>query len=210
VCVRVCVRVRAVLCCGFVARCPLGFPPPSLLARPHRPRGMARTDRRWLLLVVAATAVCDASRLGPTQQLRPRAMPKRALRQEAAPEPSSVLRLRGGAAAMNKAQGWSVLFAATVFELVSTIYMDKAEGFSKLLPSVIACAFYAASFYGFNLSLRALETSIAYAVWSAVVMAALSVVGIVFLNESKSWLKFTGVTTIIFGTVCLSLADGQK
>ena len=137
-------------------------------------------------------------------------MPKRALRQEAAPEPCSVLRLRGGGAAMSKAQGWSVLFAATVFELVSTIYMDKAEGFSKLLPSVIACAFYAASFYGFNLSLRALETSIAYAVWSAVVMAALSVVGIVFLNESKSWLKFTGVTTIIFGTVCLSLADGQK
>ena len=130
---------------------------------------MARTDRRWLLLVFAATAVCDASRLGPTQQLRSRAMPKRALRQKVAPEPCSVLRLRGGAA-MSKAQGWSVLFAATVFELVSTIYMDKAEGFSKLLPSVIACAFYAASFYGFNLSLRALETSIAYAVWSAVVM----------------------------------------
>ena len=174
-----------------------------------RDRGMARTDRRWLLLVFAATAVCDASRLGPTQQLRSRAMPKRALRQKVAPEPCSVLRLRGGAA-MSKAQGWSVLFAATVFELVSTIYMDKAEGFSKLLPSVIACAFYAASFYGFNLSLRALETSIAYAVWSAVVMAALSVVGIVFLNERKSWLKFTGVTTIIFGTVCLSLADGQQ
>jgi|TARA_B110001469_G_scaffold108945_1_gene109851 small multidrug resistance pump len=108
---------------------------------------------------------------------------------------------------MSTAQGWSVLFAATVFELVSTIFMDKAEGFSKPLPSVVACVFYAASFYGFNLSLRALETSVAYAVWSAVVMAALSVVGIVFLNESKSWLKFSGVTTIIFGTICLSCAD---
>ena len=54
------------------------------------------------------------------------------------------------------------------------------------------------------------ETSVAYAVWSAVVMAALSVVGIVFLNESKSRLKFAGVTSIIFGTICLSWADGQK
>ena len=111
---------------------------------------------------------------------------------------------------MSTAQGWSVLFAATAFELVSTIFMDKAEGFSKPLPSMAACAFYAASFYGFNLSLRALETSVAYAVWSAVVMAALSVVGIVFLNESKSRLKFAGVTSIIFGTICLSWADGQK
>jgi small multidrug resistance pump len=134
-------------------------------------------------------------------------MPKRALQQEAV-QPRSALRLRGGGgAAMSTAQGWSVLFAATVFELVSTIFMDKAEGFSKPLPSVVACVFYAASFYGFNLSLRALETSVAYAVWSAVVMAALSVVGIVFLNESKSWLKFSGVTTIIFGTICLSCAD---
>ena len=57
---------------------------------------------------------------------------------------------------MSTAQGWSVLFAATGFELVSTIFMDKAEGFSKPLPSLIACLFYAASFYGFNLSLRAL------------------------------------------------------
>ena len=131
---------------------------PSVGVRAHRAlvAAMPRTDRRWLLLVVAATAACDASRLGPTQPLRPRATPKRALRQEAA-QPSSALRLRGGGgAAMSTAQGWSVLFAATGFELVSTIFMDKAEGFSKPLPSLIACLFYAASFYGFNLSLRAL------------------------------------------------------
>ena len=47
---------------------------------------------------------------------------------------------------MSTAQGWSVLFAATGFELVSTIFMDKAEGFSKPLPSLIACLFYAASY----------------------------------------------------------------
>jgi len=111
---------------------------------------------------------------------------------------------------MSKQMGWSVLFAATGFELVSTIYMDKAEGFQKPLPSLVAIVFYAASFYGFNLSLRALETSVAYAVWSAVVMAALSVVGIVFLNESASGTKFVGVAAIIFGTVCLSWADGQN
>lgn len=118
--------------------------------------------------------------------------------------PATWSRLRGGA--MSKAQGWGVLFAATAFELVSTVYMDAANGFSKPKESVIACVFYAASFYGFNLSLRALETSVAYAVWSAVVMAALSVVGILFLGETSSLPKFIGISSIIFGTSVLSLA----
>ena len=107
---------------------------------------------------------------------------------------------------MSRTNGWAVLFAATAFELVSTVYMDAANGFSKPRESVIACIFYAASFYGFNLSLRALETSVAYAVWSAVVMAALSVVGILFLGESSSLPKFIGISSIIFGTSVLSLA----
>ena len=67
---------------------------------------------------------------------------------------------------MSTRTGWGVLFAATGFELVSAIYMDAAKGFQKPLESALAIVFYAASFYGFNLSLRALETSVAYAVWS--------------------------------------------
>ena len=47
---------------------------------------------------------------------------------------------------MSKTNGWAVLFAATAFELVSTVYMDAANGFSKPRESVIACIFYAASF----------------------------------------------------------------
>ena len=105
---------------------------------------------------------------------------------------------------MSTRTGWAVLFAATAFELVSTIYMDAAQGFQKPVPSLLAIVFYAASFYGFNLSLRALETSVAYAVWSAVVMAALSVVGIIFLGESANPTKFFGIGAIILGTICLS------
>ena len=136
---------------------------------------------------------------------------------------------------MDSRTGWAVLFAATGFELVSTVYMDAAKGFSKPRESVIAaaapvtrsprprlrrvlapalepmsplgpaqCIFYAASFYGFNLSLRALDTSVAYAVWSAVVMAALSAVGVAFLGESANPTKFVGIGSIIFGTILLS------
>ena len=103
--------------------------------------------------------------------------------------------------------GWTILFGATGFEMISTGFMHKARGFSKPLPSLLAVVFYAASFYSFNLSLRALEISVAYAVWSAVVMAALSAIGMTFLGESVSLLKIFGVSTIIVGTVCLSMSQ---
>ena len=52
----------------------------------------------------------------------------------------------------------------------------------------------------------ALEISVAYAVWSAVVMAALAAVGMAFLGESVSIAKMLGILSIIVGTITLSMA----
>lgn len=125
-------------------------------------------------------------------------------------EPSSLerlLELRGG---MTTQKAWAILFGATLFELVSTGLMHKAEGFSKLRPALLSVVFYGASFYSFNLSLRALEISVAYAVWSSVVMAALSAIGMMFLGEVVTRLKLIGIGSIIIGTVCLSLNPDLK
>ena len=111
---------------------------------------------------------------------------------------------------MSKSLAWTILFGATGFELVSTGFMHKARGFSKPLPSLLAIVFYAASFYSFNLSLRALEISVAYAVWSAIVMAALAALGMTVLGESVSAVKIAGIAAIIFGTCALSLADSSS
>ena len=64
--------------------------------------------------------------------------------------------------------------------------------------------FYLSSFVLFNISLRALEISIAYAVWSAVVMAAHAAVGMTFLGETVNAAKVIGIVTVGIGTVCLS------
>eukprot|EP00614_Pseudopedinella_elastica_P014348 CAMPEP_0172583686 /NCGR_PEP_ID=MMETSP1068-20121228/3269_1 /TAXON_ID=35684 /ORGANISM="Pseudopedinella elastica, Strain CCMP716" /LENGTH=146 /DNA_ID=CAMNT_0013377565 /DNA_START=176 /DNA_END=616 /DNA_ORIENTATION=- len=122
-------------------------------------------------------------------------------------QPTKFLTLRGG---MSAPRAWAILFGATAFELISTGFMHKAKGFSVPLPALGAVLFYALSFYTFNLSLRALEISVAYAVWSAVVMAALSIIGMTWLGESVSTMKIVGIIGIIFGTTCLSLADVAK
>jgi len=128
-------------------------------------------------------------------------------RQNLASSYGSALQLRGGASGMSVATAWAILFGATCFELISTWFMHAAKGFSLPLPAIGAVLTYGASFYAFNLSLRALEISIAYSVWSSVVMAALSVIGMTWLGESVSATKIVGITAIIVGTVCLAMAD---
>ena len=150
------------------------------------------------------------SPLQPTLLLRPR-LAAAALARSALCDAcgDGLLRLRGGgpeALPMDRRTGWAILFGATLFELVSTWFMNEAKGFTKPLESIGACVFYAASFYTFNVSLRALEISVAYAVWSAVVMAALAAIGMLFFGESVSIAKVSGISAIIAGTVALSLA----
>jgi small multidrug resistance pump len=107
---------------------------------------------------------------------------------------------------MSHGMAWGILFSATGFELVSTYFMAKAQGFSRPIPSLLAVVFYSMSFYGFNLSLRTLEISVAYAVWSAVVMALLALFGMTILGESVTIAKIGGISAIIAGTVALSLS----
>ena len=105
---------------------------------------------------------------------------------------------------MAPSKAWAVLFGATLFELASTGFMHEARGFTRLLPSLLAVLFYGASFYLFNVSLRGIELSVAYAVWSAVVMAVLAGIGMTFLGESVTSAKIGGIAAIIGGTVLLS------
>lgn len=62
----------------------------------------------------------------------------------------SLHQLRGG---MTARTGWTILFSATGFEMVSTIFMNKAQGFTKPLEAALAVVFYGASFFLFNKSL---------------------------------------------------------
>mmetsp|Transcript_68050 Transcript_68050/g.179384 ORF Transcript_68050/g.179384 Transcript_68050/m.179384 type:complete len:111 (-) Transcript_68050:426-758(-) len=105
---------------------------------------------------------------------------------------------------MSTQAGWLTLFLAIAFELTFTGMMHKSQGFSRPTFAFLAVLFFVASFSTFNFSLRALEMSVAYAVWSAVVMATLSLVGIVMFNEKATVSKLLGIGSIIFGTVCLS------
>ena len=155
----------------------------------------------WTLLLLLHASVHVDARVRPT--------PRSALVQRSSQAPAALptlLRLRGsgGELTMEPRRAWAVLFTATLFELASTGFMHKAEGFSKPVPAALSVLFYGASFYIFNLSLRGIEISVAYSVWSAVVMAALAAIGMTVLGESVSLEKVGGIAAIIGGTMLLA------
>ncbi|GBL34535.1 uncharacterized membrane protein YvaE [Filimonas sp.] len=102
---------------------------------------------------------------------------------------------------------WIVLAIGILFEVLGTVAMHYAEGFSKPLPSVLVFVFYGIALGSLVMVLKKMEVGIAYAIWAGAGTALIAVVGILFLNESVSFPKILSIVLIIAGIVGLELFD---
>lgn len=101
---------------------------------------------------------------------------------------------------------WIYLILAIIFELCGTVFMKLSYGFSKIGPSIGLFVAYALCFWFLALSLKEIEVSVAYAIWSAVGIVVISVVGIVFFNESVNTIKIGSILLIVAGVIGLNLS----
>ncbi len=102
---------------------------------------------------------------------------------------------------------WLWLFLAIALEVTATVCLKLSDGFSRLVPTALMVLFYAASFFPMALALRRLDLGIAYAVWSAVGTALMTIVGMLVFKEAASLLKLGAIVMIVVGVVCLNLAS---
>ena len=102
---------------------------------------------------------------------------------------------------------WIFLLIAIVFEVAGTACMKASRGFTNLLPSVLMALFYVLCFTSFTFALKRIDVSVAYAIWSGVGMALITLIGIFYFHESVSAMQFVGIATIIAGVVILRLAQ---
>lgn len=103
---------------------------------------------------------------------------------------------------------WLLLATAILLEVAGTTSMKFSEGFTRLLPSVLLFVFYAASFTLLTMALRRIEVSVAYAIWSGMGTALISVIGFIYFQETVSVLKIVSILLIIIGVVGLNLEGG--
>ena len=75
------------------------------------------------------------------------------------------------------------LILAILFEVAGTTSMKLSDGFNKIGPSIFIFVFYILSFTFLTLTLKRLEVSIAYAVWSGLGTLLIAIVGVFFFQE---------------------------
>lgn len=103
---------------------------------------------------------------------------------------------------------WVYLVLAILFEVAGTTSMKLSEGFTRLVPSIGIAVFYLLSFSILTLALRQIDISVAYAIWSGVGTALITVIGAVIFREPVTALKVGSIALIIAGVVGLNLSGG--
>src|SRR3546814_19335494 len=78
---------------------------------------------------------------------------------------------------------YAYLLVAIVSEVVATSFMKESNGFTRIGPSLVPLAGYGIAFYFLSLTLPAMPTGVAYAIWSGVGIVLIAAVAWVFPGQ---------------------------
>jgi small multidrug resistance pump len=106
-------------------------------------------------------------------------------------------------------QHWFFLISAILLEVAGTTAMKFSEGFTKLVPSALMAVLFLSSLAMLTLALKKFEIGMAYAIWSGLGTALITVLGIYLFNETASLMKFFSILLIISGVVGLHLSGAN-
>ncbi len=104
-------------------------------------------------------------------------------------------------------QYYLYLLSAIILEVAGTTSMKLSEGFTRTWPSVAMMVFYFLSLGALTLALKRFDMSMAYAIWSGVGTALITIVGIYLFKEPVSLAKLGSIALIIVGVVGLHLSS---
>ena len=102
---------------------------------------------------------------------------------------------------------WFFLVGAILFEVMGTTMMKLSEGLTNILPSIAIFLFYGCSFLLMPLSLKRIELSTAYAIWSGVGTTLTSIIGFVRFGDTVNPVKIVAIVLVVAGCVMLQVAD---
>lgn len=97
------------------------------------------------------------------------------------------------------------LAAAIIAEIIGTSLLAASQQFTKLLPTVGMAVCYLIAFYFLSVSLRVIPVGIAYAIWSGIGVAAITVIGYFFFKQALDFPAVIGVTLIVIGVIVLNV-----
>jgi small multidrug resistance pump len=104
---------------------------------------------------------------------------------------------------------WLYLSIAILAEVIATSSLKAAEGFTRLIPSLIVVFGYGTAFYFLSLTLRTMQVGTAYAIWSGVGTVIISLVAWLLYNQKLDAPSILGMALIISGVVIIKFLSPQ-
>jgi small multidrug resistance pump len=105
---------------------------------------------------------------------------------------------------------WLYLSVAILAEVIATSSLKAAEGFTRLIPSLIVVFGYGTAFYFLSLTLRTMQVGTAYAIWSGVGTVIISLVAWLFYNQKLDAPSILGMALIISGVIIIKFLSPQS
>jgi small multidrug resistance pump len=99
------------------------------------------------------------------------------------------------------------LAIAIVAEVIGTSALKAAEGFTRLLPSLVVVIGYGVAFYFLSLALKTIPVGIAYAVWSGVGVALITLIGWLVFKQRLDPPALAGLALIVAGVVLIQFSS---
>jgi small multidrug resistance pump len=100
---------------------------------------------------------------------------------------------------------WFYLAAAILVEVIATSALKASNGFSRPVPAAIVIVGYSASFYLLSLTLRTVPMAVAYAIWSGVGLALITLSGMWIFKQSIDLPAIAGMGLILSGVVVIQV-----
>ncbi|MGW4482432.1 DMT family transporter [Amycolatopsis sp. NPDC004368] len=95
-------------------------------------------------------------------------------------------------------------------EVTATVSLKLSEGFTKVVPSALVAVGYGVAFFALSRVLKAgLPIGIAYAIWAAVGVALVAIIGVLFLREPLNLVMVGGLVLVIGGVVLIEVGGNQ-
>jgi len=98
---------------------------------------------------------------------------------------------------------WVLLGLAILSEITATASLKSTEGFTRLWPSLVVMAGYMAAFYFMSMTLETIPVAVAYAIWSGVGVAGITLISVMFLDQKIDTAGLIGMGLIVLGVVVL-------
>jgi len=104
-----------------------------------------------------------------------------------------------------------LLGTAIALEVLGTMCLKWADGLSRFVPSAGMVLCYVTAFFLLSQVLaRGMPVAVAYAIWSAVGIVAVAVLGAALLGERLGPAQLGGIALIVVGVVALELGTSGR